>query len=241
MRDAMLVAFQYIGATTLVGIWLYLAFFSTVHLRRNHPSYVRTAWYFFSLAFYSTIMISVWAMQNGLIDRSGNTQGKEGEHLMTLLDFTMDINADFFYLSVIVSFIIVPQVISYLICAAFGCASQIVLFRRAMEFAFWSMMKTFCVVSGVFLSIMITGFIYGWIDYSTIMLIKVITISSMLISISLFLMLMYSNWDRAVSFISTRAPGLMNLFNSFHAWATRHSPPPSTSVHLSVGIAVDMP
>jgi hypothetical protein len=77
---------------------------------------------------------------------------------MEVFNLSLDLSADFRFLSAMVFLIVGPQWISYFLSGAFGCASRPRLVAYCVDFFAWGIAKSSAVAAGVLLA----GTMFGW-------------------------------------------------------------------------------
>jgi len=192
-------------------------------LRTRHGAAVRTVWYFFSLACFATLLVAYWAVATGAIDANGNFQGEAGALVNKLLFFMLDLNADFIFLYALVSLLIVPQLLSYVLSGFFGCASIPLLIESGMAFLAWGIAKSFAVASGILVSYLLVGVWHEWFSINWLSALAFFVLSLLLVSFSFGILHGYYEANTVIKWIRNRCPEiLIFLLRRIHKWATRH-------------------
>ncbi|MFZ6744686.1 hypothetical protein ACO0LC_15810 [Undibacterium sp. JH2W] len=143
------------------GTWLII---SSKTLRAR-PSDIQVIIYFFSLAFVVSMVLIWWAYTKGVFlelkiyDHSSLDSASKvvltwpAQVIHWLREIVLDAVFDFIVIGVLVSIVIVPQFISYILCGCVGHAWQPRLVSCGMSFFVWGIIKFFTVFSGVAMSV----------------------------------------------------------------------------------------
>ncbi|WP_168794450.1 hypothetical protein [Paraburkholderia aromaticivorans] len=128
-----------------------------------NPGAIRVVCYFFSLSVCATPVVILAAIARKQIGEDGAAKGDLGHFIRDwLLPFFFDVGSDFIFLSVAVALVIVPQLVSFLLCASFGCAHAPIFISRSIDVLFWGLAKACCVASGILFSFTLFCSIRGW-------------------------------------------------------------------------------
>jgi hypothetical protein len=118
-------------------------------VRRDHPHHVHTLWYVFSLTLCSVSVLFFYIYKNALAIQGTPLSGMPGTIAVMFMNASMDVREELYILMTLAALLILPQILSYLISGIFGCGSQPVLVSTVSRIATWSLIKFFCVLSGI--------------------------------------------------------------------------------------------
>jgi hypothetical protein len=179
----------YVGGVLFLLLLIWLIWFVISQLRAKYSSSVHVIWYLFSLALCAAFVAFPWALDAGVIDTAGKPVKEAGKAFMSLLSFTLDLRADFWVLSALVFLIVGPQLLSYVLSGAFGCASRPRLVSYCVNFFAWGMAKSSAIAAGVLLASALFGGSHHWIGFDTKNSLKYAYFSLMLLSFSFIALL----------------------------------------------------
>jgi hypothetical protein len=203
-------------------VFLLIGLYSIHQLSRNRGDDIRVVWYLFSLSLVVTFGIALWAVDIDAINKSGSFNGTSGEMLKKLLDFMLDLNTDFKILLAIVTFIVLPQLLSYVLSGISGCASPPFLIERSWMFFIWGLVKSFAVCAGIIFSIAIFVIWKDWHDSWSDTL-PLFYLSTMLVMLSFSTLFTHREAKTQAIDLKKNCPSLGNLFKGMHRWFTRHA------------------
>lgn len=192
-------------------------------LRPRHCASVRTVWYVFSLACIATFLTACWAISKGWLDAQGKFQGEMGALINTLLSIGVDLEADFLFLVSVVSLLIVPQMLSYVLSGLCGCASRLWLVGGSMAFLVWGVVKSFAVTSGIVGTVVLVGVCNGWPGLSWLSAAAILAVSFFTVTFSFVILHMYYEAGTLINWVRDHCPErLIAWLRRRHEWATRH-------------------
>jgi len=131
-------------------------------LRKRQSAAVSTLFYFFSLAFYLTVLVAWWAVWKGAITHGGNAASPVGEWLLKVMTALYDLGDEIAGTAALASVVVIPQVMSYLLSWPFGCASQPSFVDASVKFIAWAVAKSMAVCSGITAALLPFGALFGW-------------------------------------------------------------------------------
>jgi hypothetical protein len=120
-------------------------------VRRDHAHHVHTLWYVFSLTLCSVSVLFFYIHENARTLASTPLNGTTaiGQIVVILMKASMDVREELYILATLSALLILPQVLSYLISGIFGCGSPPILVSTISRIVTWSLIKFFCVLSGI--------------------------------------------------------------------------------------------
>jgi hypothetical protein len=218
---------EYFSIIFMILYFLLIVFLFTnscLQLSQNHGRDIRIVWYLFSLALVLTSIIILWAIGIKAIDENGIFHGDIGILMHKLFAFMLDLDTDLKIFFTILVVIILPQVISYFLSGLYGCATSPILIEQSIDFFVFSIIKSLSIASGIIFSASIVGYIYEWKGWALKGAISLVIMSTLLISASLLLLLIYREKDKVIKSIKKLIPYcLQKMINTLHKWFTRHS------------------
>ena len=140
------------------------------HLREHHGRHAYTLWYLFFLITYCGVGIYFFLDSIGLIEFIGfpvgiivkDSAGNIVEYsagtdfmrkvLLWYLHVSKDVNGELTVIFILLSAVIFPQILSFLISGLFGCGMPPILVSRVTKFAILSLIKFLCVFSALAMS-----------------------------------------------------------------------------------------
>jgi hypothetical protein len=120
---------------------------SIMIIRRDHPHHVHTLWYILSLTLCSVSVLFLYIYRNATSIQ--NTSGMPGKIAVIFINTSMDVREELYILIILSALFILPQVLSYFISGIFGCGSPPILVLTVSRIATRSLIKFFCVLSGI--------------------------------------------------------------------------------------------
>ncbi len=205
---------RYVSLYLVVAIGTYVGI---VKLRRRTPSHVYVLIYFASLSGWLTLLVGGYALSNGAFDGHGQPQGMLGHAMLTALQVFADVATDFEVVAALVSVVIVPQMVAYLLSLFAGCASRVRFIEAALDFLAWSFAKSLAVASGVFYSAVCLQIYEGWHDWLASNVMAKITLASVLFMASLYMLIQKQGFDK--QWMSKKLQRAVRAIDSF---ARRH-------------------
>lgn len=195
-------------------------------LARLRASDIRLVWYLFSLAFIGTALIIRWAEAFGAVDSNGIYVGVAGHRLGEFLKLLLDIDAEFIFFGGALCLVVVPQAMSWLLSAPFGCAAAPTYVSCSFRIVFWLAVKSIVSAGGVVFVAVVYGAARGWtsMDLGKLMHGTAVAVSS--IAASFILLCTYRDPEVLVK-IASVIPGTNRLRHALRpiaAWASRNAP-----------------
>lgn len=118
-------------------------------VRRDHPHHVHTLWYLFSLTLCSVSVLFLYIYKNAVSIQNTPLSGMPGRVAVMFLGASMDVREELLILGTFAALFILPQILSYFISGVFGCGSPPILVSTVSRIVIWSLVKFFCVLSGI--------------------------------------------------------------------------------------------
>lgn len=204
-------------------------------LRRTHASDVHTISYFSALAFVLTMLAAFWAVSQGAMgEHGGFAPSRTGQVLEFMLDSMFDLRTDALIVTGILSVLILPQLLAYVLCMPFGCSSRPWLVGPGVAFMLWSAVKFFAVLSGVTAALSLMDAVYWSHDAKTALI--GMDIVSFLTCIAFLILLMYRCAELIVARMARYCPErLLIQLRRMDAWASRCRTPTQIKVSVTLG------
>jgi hypothetical protein len=214
--------FVQIAAPMFVGLCIVVALVNK--LRDNRPGDVRTVWYFFSLAAVVTGLVIRWGTQAQGISETGEfTATTAGRFLSEVQQLAMDLEADFDLVVAVAAVLVLPQLLNYILCGAFGCATRPWLLGPGAAFVVWSLAKFFVFFAGMSVMWGICSYAFWGRPFEALFLYLAFATLSMTMATSL--LGAYRCMDSFVSCVTRRTPAwALRAIRRMDAFATRHVP-----------------
>jgi hypothetical protein len=194
--------------------------FLFVCLRNVHAADVRAVFYFYSLATVVSLLAFGWAVHAGAVSRGPVFSDSEVGRLIKLVQgwFT-DVDVDLTLVGVAASVLVVPQLLTYLLCAPFGCASGIWFVGWGFNILVWGFVKCFVVIAGILTAWCVSDLYFG-APGDALDALKAIVI---LMLASGILLSGYRCTPMFLSWLATVAgEDVMKQLRRFHRWACRN-------------------
>ncbi|SAL72996.1 hypothetical protein AWB71_04587 [Caballeronia peredens] len=119
--------------------------------------------YLFFFACVATFIVIRAAIGLDAMGEDGSTHSVFGNFLMDkLFQEVFDFDSDIFVLLGFFCLVITPQLLTYLLCAFFGCASAPIWITNSLRFVLWSLAKTFSVAGGVLILFATYSYLRKW-------------------------------------------------------------------------------
>ena len=173
--------------------------------------------YCLSFAFIATIIAVTFAISMGTLDKNGNPTTDIGSLVLWLIHGMSDIQGELYLLVCFLCLVFGPQIMSYAICSAFGCAGHMHFLSIATRIAVWSFIKTLAAGSGIILGSLVAVYSHShilpddWLTY--------IGVSLSYIYISLATLGAYlATFEVTGPIAALLAPFVRRV----HAWSTRN-------------------
>jgi hypothetical protein len=194
-------------------------------IRTAYGAAVHVVWYLFSLSMCVSAIAFYWARVTGAINAKGQAAGDIGKAFFKLLSFSLDLRMDFFGLLALVGLIVLPQLLSYLLSGAFGCASRPRLVTYCVHLFSWGMAKSCAMVSGVLFILLLTGLLNAWDGFDAKFSAKYVILSEMLLAFAFVALMGKATLDEIPVLASS--PKLENLrrhLSNLDRFMTRNRP-----------------
>jgi len=194
-------------------------------IRVVYGAAVHVVWYLFSLAVCVSAIALYWARMVGAVSPKGQAAGDVGKAFFKLLEFALDLRMDFFGLLALVGLIVLPQLLSYLLSGAFGCASRPRLVSYCVHLFSWGMAKSCATAAGVLFVLSLTGLLYRWDGFDTKFSAKYIVLSEMLLAFAFVALMGKASLDEIpVLANSPKLEKLRLLLTKLDRFMTRNRP-----------------
>lgn len=227
-------AMVYIGEISFLLLLTGVIWFVISQLRVKYGTSVHVIWYLSSLAWCAAIIALPWAQDAGVIDVQGRAINAPGKVFMGIFNFSLDLIADFRFLSGLVFLIIGPQLLSYLLSGAFGCASRPRLFACCVDFFAWGMAKSSAIAAGVLLAATLVGWRHHWSGFDAENCLKYARFAWLLLTFSFVALMGKATVDEIPVLADSRqlAP-LRRWVLAQHQKMVRHRQPDSQGIWLT--------
>jgi hypothetical protein len=125
------------------------------------------------------------------------------------LTISIDIQGELVVLAILLSAVIIPQILSFLVSGILGCGTSPVLVSKVSKFAIISLVKFFC----IFAALEMAGYLYqlfaypvehDWDNWMTPGVDQRVGTSFILLSSSFIVSTVYSKYDTAIKYIEDR-------------------------------------
>jgi hypothetical protein len=201
-----------------LGLWLLIRL-----LRVKYATSVQVIWYLFALTFHVSLLFLWWATAILAIDSKGNPNGAMGAFVMSLMKAMLDLKTDVQVMGALASLVVLPQVVSYILSALFGCASRPKMVAVTADWLSWGVTKSFAVTSAILAAITTWGATTGWHGFNPNVVLGYLHLSSMLILLSFALLLIKYEFAEIPSLAKQHpSNAVADKVLRFHRWATRH-------------------
>lgn len=148
---------------SLISLCVIVLCFCIWHLRTLHGHAIRLIWLFFGIGCHVSFLILVFAREIGAIDSNGSFNGPLGHVLDVCMKLFMDINGDFLLALGIVSMLIVPQLIAYVLSGLSRNAGPVLFVGPAIDFLVWFVVKSFITIAGLLSVVLGAAIWYHWL------------------------------------------------------------------------------
>lgn len=213
----------YIGAASLTFLCCSFIYYACSVLRNEHAVDIQVVWYFYSFTLVLSSLIGIWAVNVEAINNKGEFVGESGEYINTLITASLDVNLSFAIIFCIFAIIILPQLLSYMLCGLFGVSSTPKYTSESINILMWGIIKTFVIVSGVTTTIPIFGAIFSWDSFKFNNIVGWLLLSIAFCLYSFFVLLVYRESAQVLVDIDRYVPGkLKDKALSVHNWFSRH-------------------
>lgn len=205
-------------------ISLSVIYYMGLELSENNGSDIRVIFFLFSFSAVCTMIISLWAVSTGAIDKDGDFHGRFGTLIHRSLIFMLDINSSIAIFSALLAIVIVPQSASYILSGLFGCASDPIFVGKALKFYVWGIVKSLVTASGILLPIALYGAINGWVSWSIKGAASMSLLSVLLLLLSFTMIYLYRGIIRSTADKPISKPNkLLSWITKLQTWMTRKS------------------
>jgi hypothetical protein len=122
---------------------------SIFSLRQKHSDHVYMLWYTFclTLCICTILFLALPGLVTGFTDDTGMNIVEKSSR--TFLTVSKDLDGEVHLIAIILAILVLPQILSFIISGLFGCGVRPILVSRISEVATLSLVKFFCVLSGV--------------------------------------------------------------------------------------------
>lgn len=214
---------NYLLAAIFIIASIFLICYSCVQLSHKNGSDIRVVWYFFSLSLVATSGIIWWAIEISAIDKHGSFHGYVGETIQHWLHFMLDLNTDLIIFSAIVALIAVPQLLCYILSGLFGSASVPFLIEESFKFFVWSLVKSFAVASGIFVSLAGFGIWNQWTGWNWQGSCALVFMSVVLVMLAFTTLLLYREAKSVLADLRKTIPEwIYRPIRVLHTWFMRN-------------------
>ncbi|GAB2793766.1 hypothetical protein [Dyella kyungheensis] len=197
--------------------------FMVTQVRGKYASSVHIIWYLFSLSFCAAFIGLRWARAVGAMDAMGNPGNETGKWVVATMNFSMDLQADFYVLSALVLLVVGPQCLSYVLSGLFGCASRPRFVSFWVSVFTWGMAKSFAITAGVLLVVDSFGSGQGWHGFDAKFAIKYACLALILLLFAFASLLGQASVDEIPILANGRHFGpLRMLLARIDQWMVRH-------------------
>lgn len=213
----------YVGGAILASMILGGICFTVAQVRGKYASSIHIIWYLFSLSVCAAFIGLRWARAVGAIDATGNPGNEAGKWVVAIMNFSMDLQADFYVLSALVLIVVGPQCLSYALSGLFGCASRPRFVSFWVSVFTWGMAKSFAVAAGVLLVVDVFGSVQGWHGFDVKFAIKYACFALILLLFAFTAMLGQASVDEIpILATSRRLAPLRRWLGRIDRWMVRH-------------------
>lgn len=123
-------------------------------LRERHPGHVYTIWYahWFTTTWVSALFFYIWynarILSNGPLGTNGTLSG----WVVWFFESSLNLRHEAYFLVTIYVIFLLPQIIAFLTAGISGCANNLIVVRPVTTILTWFVIKSFAVLSGIFLA-----------------------------------------------------------------------------------------
>jgi hypothetical protein len=133
---------------------------SIIAIRRDHPHHVYDLWYIFSLTLCAVSILFFYWWYIGWLHPPPtflytDTMGKIAYDFIVT---STNAREELYVLLIVSTLLIVPQALGYLLSGIFGCGSPPILVSMVAKMTTWSLIKFFCILSGILTAQTIAAF-----------------------------------------------------------------------------------
>lgn len=197
--------------------------FVVTQIRSKYASSVHIISYLFSLSVCAAFIGLRWARAVGAIDATGNPGNETGKWVVAIMNFSMDLQADFYVLSALVLLAVGPQCLSYMFSGVFGCASRPRFVSFWVSVFSWGMAKSLAIAAGVLLVVDGFGSIEAWHGFDAKFTVKYASFALLLLLLAFTAMLGQASIDEIpILANSQRLQPLRRGLHRLDKWMVRH-------------------
>ncbi|WP_431227994.1 hypothetical protein [Burkholderia contaminans] len=190
---------------------------------QNDPGKITVVCYLFSLSAYLTAIAGGWLCWSGQISADGEAMSKTAKWGLFLAGEAVSFQNELAVIAVLLSIVIVPQVMNYLVAGVFGAAGQTRFGAWCIKVVFWTAVKGLSVAGGVCVA---WGSIALWSKWPTAYQDKPLDLLGIgLVQIGGAVMVAALTGplvDDTVGFIRSKSKPIVAWFLPVHRWLTRH-------------------
>jgi hypothetical protein len=122
--------------------------FVIVKARTEHAEHVFSLWYVYSLSLVIVSCLFAYIYFNVATHGSG-IHGFSADIILFLFDAALDIREEFYFVCGATAFLVLPQVMAYVVAGSFGCARFPQVLRWIDGFIAWTLIKFFIILAGI--------------------------------------------------------------------------------------------
>ncbi|NPT34233.1 hypothetical protein [Paraburkholderia xenovorans] len=190
---------------------------------QNDPGRITVVCYLFSLSAYLTAIAGGWLCWSGQISTDGHAVSETAKWGFFLAGEAVSFQNELAVIAVLLSIVIVPQVMNYLVAGLFGAAGQTRFGAWCLKVVFWTAVKGLSVAGGVCVA---WGAIALWLKWPTAYQNKPLDLLGIgLVQIGGSVMVAALTGplvDDTVAFIRSKSKPIVARLLPIHRWLTRH-------------------
>jgi hypothetical protein len=207
---------------TIIVVSQLLIYRFIVNMRQKNPNAVQTVFYFFFLAAFSTCLVANWAIGSNYIDDQFKAHGQWADVIDAALRMSQDLDGEFIVMLIVASIVVIPQLMTYVVCGFFGAASKPILISYSMRFLVWGTVKSLSVTSGITLSLALIANLYGFKTWAAEHTIRWIENSHISLSAAFLVLHLYCNPWKSSSYLDRlRENKAARAIQTLHQFASR--------------------
>lgn len=222
----------------LLGLLMtYSIYVSARQLVSKHQGDLNIVWYFFSLSLTATTVLTMFAIEIGAVDKAGRSQGRTGEILAGLLKIFIDLNADVAFAIALISLVLVPQILTYLLSGLFGCAKNLFFVEGSVSLFVWFVVKSLVVTSGIGIAVATFGMVNGWPHAELMAVLTIIDICLFLMAFAFSFLSFYRDTAGWIQGMKERMPESFVAFaRQVHKFMVRNKHVSSLTIAVQVSL-----
>jgi hypothetical protein len=178
-----------LGASALLLGVLFLIWLITSAIGDKYGAEVYLVWYIFSFSMCLAVIAFYWIDKVGAFNEKGQAVSDLGKSFLSILNFSLDLEADFLGLLALVGLVVVPQIASYLLSGIFGCATRPRMVVLSVRFFSWGIAKACATASGVLLVLSLAGMVKHWDGFTAERVAQYIILVEMLLAFAFVMLL----------------------------------------------------